>query len=145
IEVRVEVQLLENDPDARMRGLPCGLEGYRRTVEKQPARSGLFHAGKNFHQRRLAGSILAYENVDGAAIDGEIHLIERYGSREALGDLLGDHNDSMPFRPVLLHLIRRLHGGDHLKVDFDWRNEDWRLRMGIKGERAEECDGFAGY
>src|SRR5262245_31394597 len=109
IEVRVEVQLLENDADARMRSLPCGLECHRRTVEKQATRSRSFHTGKNFHQRGLTGSVLTDQNVDGASIDGEIHFIEGYGSGETLGDLLGDHNDLIRFRSDLLQLIRGFH------------------------------------
>src|SRR6516164_2526633 len=111
IEVRIEVQFLENDADTRMRSLARGLEFHRSTVEKQATRSGSFHTGKNFHQRRLASSILAYEDIDSASVDGEIHLVERYGAGETLGNFLCDHNDLMRFWAVLLHLIRDLHGG----------------------------------
>src|SRR4029077_9059113 len=111
IEVRVEVQLLENDADTRMRSLPGRLECHRRTVEQQTTRSRSFHAGKNLHQRRLTGSVLADQNVNGASIHGEVHLVEGNGPGKALGDLLGDHNDLMRLRLVLLHLIRSLHGG----------------------------------
>ena len=90
-----------------MRSLARGLEFHRRTVEKQTTRSGVFHSGKNFHQRRLASAILAYEDINSASIDGEIHLVERYGPGESLGDFLGDHNDLMRFRSVLL--IRGFH------------------------------------
>ena len=43
----------------------------------------------------LPGSVLSHQNVNRAGVDGEIDFVQRDRSREALGDLLRDQNDSI--------------------------------------------------
>ena len=44
------------------------------------------HAHQNFHQRGLAGTILAHQGMDLATTDGQIHIVQHRVAIEAFGD-----------------------------------------------------------
>ena len=99
-EIGKELELLKNNPNPGARRLACRLEFDRNSVQKNASRSRLGDTSQNFHQGRLARSVLANEHVNRALINGEIDLIERQGARITLGDLLGEDDDLMPICEV---------------------------------------------
>lgn len=65
---------------------PAGECGVRPAVDLDGSRVGLVNAGKDLHERRLAGSVHAHQRVDLARVQVEVHTLQRGGSAEALGD-----------------------------------------------------------
>ena len=55
-------------------------------VEADLAGVGLVDAGKDLHQRGLAGAVLADERDDLAARDLEVHLVESEDAGKTFGD-----------------------------------------------------------
>ena len=58
VQVRAQVQLLVNDPNAVRIGVTDRPELNLRAIEEERAAGGLCDACQNLHQRRLPGSVL---------------------------------------------------------------------------------------
>ena len=72
----------------------------RLAVHEHAPRGGLLHAGEDLHQRRLAGAVLADEDVDLAGVDVEGDVVEGGRAREDLGDVLGAHGHALGRSPA---------------------------------------------
>src|SRR5207249_4144555 len=72
-----ERELLVDDADAVLGGLPRGVDGRLLAVELDRARVGPDGSGEDLHQGRLAGAVLADDGVDRAAAGLEAHVQER--------------------------------------------------------------------
>jgi hypothetical protein len=92
-EIREKLEFLENDPDPGARRLACRLEFDRNSVEENASRGWLGDASQNFHQGRLARSILANEDVNCTLMNGEIDLIEGECAWITLSDLFSENHD----------------------------------------------------
>ncbi len=88
-EMREQRQLLVDDGDARGRGGPGGVESHRLAVEEEPAAGGRLHAREDAHERRLAGAVLADEDVHPSPLDVEVHVVEGDGAPIHLADTFG--------------------------------------------------------
>ncbi len=84
-ELRDEVQLLVNDCDPGPLGAADAREAHRNGLDQDfPVVFGK-DAGKNFHQRRLAGTVLAHERVNLSGAEVEIDAVEGHDPAETLG------------------------------------------------------------
>ena len=71
---------------------------------------GLHDAGEDLHQRRLAGAVLAEQRRHLAAVDVEVHALERVDRAVGLGDVArGEHDLARRrgWRPACRSLDRR--------------------------------------
>ncbi len=92
-EIWKEFELLKNDPNPGLRGFACRLEFHGGSVEENASRGGSVYPRQNFHQRRLARSIFADENIDRTLIDREVDRIQRERAWITLGNLFsGDYD-----------------------------------------------------
>jgi hypothetical protein len=76
--------MLEDEPDAPGAGLGRAPRRIGVTVEQHAAGIGTHEPIDQFHERRLAGPVLAEEGVNLAATDGEAHLVVGKHSGKAL-------------------------------------------------------------
>src|SRR5262249_28785424 len=88
VEARHEVELLEDGGDARgLRGARVG-EAHGRAVDPHFAGVRFDDPGKNVHQGRLAGAILAEQRMDFAAAEIEVDAANRLDAAETFDDAL---------------------------------------------------------
>ena len=57
-------------------------------LELEGAGVGRVDAGDDLHQRRLAGAVLAHQRVHMAALQAELHVVERQHAGERLADVV---------------------------------------------------------
>ena len=90
-----EIELLMDDRDARALGVLNAREPDRRA--RQPNGAVVFdmHAGEDFHQRALAGAVLADERMHFAAHQIEVDVAQRIDSGERFGDALRFEDDDV--------------------------------------------------
>ena len=85
-EVGHQVQFLMDDADAELLGAARRIDLDRLAVEQDLAFVGLVDAGENFHQRRLAGAVLAHQRVHFAGAKLEPCIVQRPHARKRLAD-----------------------------------------------------------
>ncbi len=87
-EQRHQRQLLVDDDDAEMLAVGDAGEAPLGALIDDLAFVGAVRidAGKDFHQRRLAGAVLAADGVNLALLDGEIDVAKRFHAGETLGN-----------------------------------------------------------
>ena len=91
--VRKEAELLVDDPDTKTHGVAGAGDRDGLTLEVDLTRAGLFGAGEDLHQGRLAGAILPDQDVDLAAERLERHVLECTHAPVALGDVNRTQDD----------------------------------------------------
>ncbi|MNX85707.1 hypothetical protein D3C86_1175570 [compost metagenome] len=79
-----QVQFLMDHGDAVLQRIERGIETDRRAFQANFAVVRLVDAGENLHQRRFAGAILAHQRMHGAALEVELHIIERHDAGKFL-------------------------------------------------------------
>jgi hypothetical protein len=84
VAVRQQVELLVDDADARALGLERMRERHLLAEELDLALVGRVGAAQDFHERRLAGAVLADQGVDLAYLAGEVDAGEGGDGAEAL-------------------------------------------------------------
>ncbi len=82
---RDEIRLLKHHGDAAGERLGGRLEAKRLAIEEEFAGGQLVDAGQHFHQRRLAGAVLADDGVDLACAEREVDVLDRRNAAECLG------------------------------------------------------------
>ncbi len=85
-EVVGQHEVLVDHADAADDGVGRRGEGDLFAVDRDGALVRLLHAVEDLHQRRLAGTVLSDEGVDGALADGEVDVVVGHDARETLGD-----------------------------------------------------------
>ena len=85
-EMRDEIQLLVNHPDTEIAGRPRAADVHRLAIEADLAGILAVGAAENFHQRRLAGAVLAEQHVDVAGVERQVDVVERDDAGERLAD-----------------------------------------------------------
>ena len=136
-----ELELLKDDPNSGARRLACRLELDGNSVEQNASRSRLGDTSQNFHQGRLARSVLPNEHVDRSLMNGEIDLIECQGAWITLGDLFGENDHLVPIGRGWLERFLLTHPRQSL-LDLHRRYEKEPLRARIKGEGTQKGDRF---
>jgi ABC-type uncharacterized transport system ATPase subunit len=92
-EIAEQVQFLEHHADAVAHCIPRRRERDLVAVEQYAAGGRLFDAGDDLHQRRLSGSVLADQHVDGAFAHLEIGVLDRNGAGIDFRDVLELEDD----------------------------------------------------
>jgi hypothetical protein len=77
-----------NDADAHRLRIAWARELDGLAVIENLARIARIDARENFHQRRLAGAVLAHQRVDFARHEFELDLVQRPYTRKALAKLI---------------------------------------------------------
>src|SRR5690606_28285818 len=95
-EVRGEAQLLVDDRDAVVAGIVRGIEGDRVPVQDDAPGGGLLDPGEDLHEGGLPGAVLPEQGGDGAAVDVEVHALERAGAAVGLDDVPRLEDDVAP-------------------------------------------------
>jgi hypothetical protein len=85
-EVRDQRELLVNGADARELGLARRVERHGAAVEQDLSRIAPAGAAQDLHQRRLAGAVLAEQDVHLARTQLEAHIVEGDDARVAFAD-----------------------------------------------------------
>ena len=73
-----------DDADAEVLRRLGARQRYLPLADQDTARVGLVDAGEAFHQRRLAGAVLAHQRVDLAGAQVEVDGAQRVNAGEAL-------------------------------------------------------------
>ena len=92
-KIGAEIQLLKDDADTVAGRIADRAEADLLAVEQYAPGRRLFDAGEYFHERGLAGAVLADQRVHRSGADVEIDPVERGRPREDLADLFGPHDD----------------------------------------------------
>ncbi len=79
-------EVLEDHADALVDRVGRRGEGDIGPVDADGAVVRLLHAVQDLHQRRLAGTVLTHEGVDGARADGDVDVVVGDHAREPLAD-----------------------------------------------------------
>ena len=87
-EVGHQVELLVDDADALLLGVPRPVEHELVPVHAEHAGVGRVDAGEQLHERRLAGAVLAHEREHLAEAQLEAHVVERLHAGESLAHAL---------------------------------------------------------
>ena len=87
-EVGHQVELLVDDADALLLGVPRPVEHELVPVHAEHAGVGRVDAGEQLHERRLAGAVLADEREHLAEAQLEVHVVERLHAGESLAHAL---------------------------------------------------------
>ena len=80
------LQVLVDDGDTETGRTDRAVDAHRCAIDADLAGVGPVDAGKDFHQRGLAGAVLADECDDLAAGDVEVHLVQSDDAGKVLGD-----------------------------------------------------------
>src|SRR5258707_3324113 len=86
--MRNEIGLLVEHADAARQRVARAADLGERAADPDCAVVLAVRAAQDLHQRRLPGAVLAEEHVHLAAIEREIHAVERHDARECLADAL---------------------------------------------------------
>ena len=97
-QIAKQVELLEHHADAALHRFAGGAERHLLTFQQDAAMRRLLNTGDDLHQCRLAGAVLAHQNVDRAAPDLEIRAFD--GDRPEI-----DLRDVLKLED---HVVRRL-------------------------------------
>ena len=85
-QIRNQVELLIDHPDAEPLGRPWSVDDDGATVERNLAGIGRQRAGENLHEGRFSGAVLTDQRMHFARVDVERHAVERANAGEGLHD-----------------------------------------------------------
>ena len=88
-QVVAEVEFLVDQGDAQVRGRAGGIDAHRAVAEEDLASVGQLHPGQDFHQGRLARSVLADDGQHFARLQGQVHVAQGEDPRKTPGDAGG--------------------------------------------------------
>ena len=96
---RKQAELLVDHADAEFAGGVGSVDGNGFAIQFDDAAVGPDHARQHLHQGRFAGAVLADHRMDGAAFDGQAHVVERNDAAITLGEIA--HRDHWRNRHAL--------------------------------------------